>query len=261
MRARKSPDGSTSVIDSVSPLRPDPGDVRRLAGDGTARGPRSRAPRYGPRPPWPSLGENARSSVCLNVAAVTGSFDGGEKRKPRADAEGVRAAVRPRRRGIAAATSGRRRCPPGPPCRDRRAGRRTWRSRAARRRSSARPPGRASGSPPGSESRSSGPPAGGSGGGSGTVGAQTTPSRVGDRRRQRADGHTPSRARARVERRDRPRRAVRDPEPAARERDALRIRARCELAPHAQVVLVEPVDDAVRDDRHPDRARRPRRRR
>ena len=32
---------------------------------------------FGPNP-----GESARSIVDLNVAAVTGSFDGGEKRKP-----------------------------------------------------------------------------------------------------------------------------------------------------------------------------------
>jgi hypothetical protein len=30
----------------------------------------------------PSLGDSARSIVYLNVSAVTGSFDGGEKRKP-----------------------------------------------------------------------------------------------------------------------------------------------------------------------------------
>ena len=67
----------------------------------------------GPRPPLPSFGENARSSVCLNVAAVTGSFDGGEKRKPR---RMRKVYVRPsaETRGMAAATSGRSRFPAGP---------------------------------------------------------------------------------------------------------------------------------------------------
>ena len=66
-----------------------------------AGGPTIAGASLGPRPPRPSFGENARSSVCLNVAAVTGSFEGGEKRKPGADAEGVGAPVRgdPRHRG------------------------------------------------------------------------------------------------------------------------------------------------------------------
>jgi hypothetical protein len=68
----------------------------------------------GPLPPSALFGENARSSVCLNVAAVTGSFDGGEKRKP-GRITNVHVRPSPDTVGIAAATSGRRRPPAAPP--------------------------------------------------------------------------------------------------------------------------------------------------
>ena len=72
------------------------------------------------------------------------------------------------------------------------------------------------------------------------------------RGRQRTHDEAPPGARARVERRDRPRGDVRDPEPAVGERDPLWIDARNELAPHAEGALVEPVDDAVGNDGRPD---------
>ena len=58
-----------------------------------------------PRPYRPRPGEKARSRVDANVAAVSGSFDGGEKANP---PRTVKVYVRPSAdsSGIAAATSG-----------------------------------------------------------------------------------------------------------------------------------------------------------
>ena len=65
----------------------------------------------GPGVHW-DFADNSRSSECLNVAAVTGSFEGGEKRKP---VLMWKVYVRPSAEtaGIAAAISGRSWAPSG----------------------------------------------------------------------------------------------------------------------------------------------------
>ena len=97
IRPRKSPDGLTSVIESVSPLALIPETWAALPAKKAGR-PSIAGASLWPRPPLPSFGEKARSSVCLNVAAVTASWDGGEKRKPRRMRNVY---VRPRRRRAA----------------------------------------------------------------------------------------------------------------------------------------------------------------
>src|SRR5215218_7350774 len=111
MRLGRSAAGFVSVIVSVSPRtsipemccdRPERYAVTPAMSDANAAAAVS----------GPSRGESARSIVNLKVSAVTGSFDGGEKRKPgRMRKEYVRPSVDTV--GGAAATSGTTRHPAG----------------------------------------------------------------------------------------------------------------------------------------------------
>src|SRR5688500_14275314 len=82
MRLGRSAAGILSVIVSVSPRTPIPATccdrAARYAATPAMSDANAAATAFGP-----SRGDSARSIVYLKVSAVTGSFDGGEKRKPR----------------------------------------------------------------------------------------------------------------------------------------------------------------------------------
>ena len=80
IRATKSPAGLTSVIENVSPRATMP-EIWRAVPDRYAGSPTMSDTIRGPGEKR-FAGESSRSIDRLKVAAVTGSFDGGEKRKP-----------------------------------------------------------------------------------------------------------------------------------------------------------------------------------
>jgi hypothetical protein len=80
MRVRKSPSGRTSVMERTFPRATIP-EMCAAVRERYARSPTMSETRLGPGEKR-IAGESSRSIERLNVAAVTGSFDGGEKRKP-----------------------------------------------------------------------------------------------------------------------------------------------------------------------------------
>jgi hypothetical protein len=79
-RVRKSPAGRTSVIERTSPLATIP-EMCAAVRERYARSPTMSDTSRGPGEKRFD-GESSRSIERLKVAAVTGWFDGGEKRKP-----------------------------------------------------------------------------------------------------------------------------------------------------------------------------------